>query len=76
MTQKAAKNQLMDNELGVEWRLPSRSDDSLNLDLDRTQVIEAIRANGEAINQKISETKIESKLNVPVSNATLNVKVD
>jgi len=76
MTQKTVKKQLMENELGVEWSQPSRPDDSLNLELDRDAVIAAIRANSAAINRKISEAKIESKLNVPVSSTTLNVKVD
>ena len=61
-------------ELG-DWSLPSRANDSLHLDLDLNSLIAAIKANGELINQKISETQVGARLSKPVSSATLNLKV-
>lgn len=80
MPKEAAKRmKTMSEEAGMElgdWSLPSKSDDSLSLDLDLGALTAAIRASGSAISRKISETKIESRLSAPISNTTLNVTVD
>ena len=75
----ARKLKIMVDESSVElgdWSLPSRPDYSLSAGFDEGALTAAIRAGGDVINKKISETKTESKLSTPVSNATLNATVD